>query len=170
MQVWSLGQKIPWSRKGQPTPHSWLENSMDRGVWHATVHGVTKSWARLSTHTCVGYPFSRALPNPGIKPGSPALQAHSLPAEPQGKPCVSYSGNKRNVLITLRSSFLIFYLPFIVWVFFWNQEASVACGPWVCLQLPWTFHLTNFSLSWILPVLLSWPWILCTPSLGTPNS
>ena len=26
------------------------------------------------------------LPNPGIEPGSPALQANSLPAEPQGKP------------------------------------------------------------------------------------
>ena len=26
------------------------------------------------------------LPNPGIKPTSPALQANSLPAEPQGKP------------------------------------------------------------------------------------
>ena len=25
------------------------------------------------------------LPNPGIKPGSPALQADSLPAEPAGK-------------------------------------------------------------------------------------
>ena len=29
----------------------------------------------------VAYPFSRDLPNPGIKPGSPALQADSLPAE-----------------------------------------------------------------------------------------
>ena len=26
------------------------------------------------------------LPDPGIKPGSPALQADSLPAEPIGKP------------------------------------------------------------------------------------
>ena len=26
------------------------------------------------------------LPDPGIEPGSPALQADSLPAEPQGKP------------------------------------------------------------------------------------
>ena len=26
------------------------------------------------------------LPDPGIEPGSPALRADSLPAEPQGKP------------------------------------------------------------------------------------
>ena len=25
-----------------------LENSMDRGAWQATVHGVAKSWTRLS--------------------------------------------------------------------------------------------------------------------------
>ena len=29
----------------------------------------------------VAYPFSRVLPNPGIKLGSPALQVYSLPAE-----------------------------------------------------------------------------------------
>ena len=35
----------------------------------------------------VAFPFSRGyIPNPGIKPGSPTLQANSLPAEPQGKP------------------------------------------------------------------------------------
>ena len=34
-----------------------------------------------------GYPFPSPgdLPNPGIKPRSPALQADSLPAEPQGR-------------------------------------------------------------------------------------
>ena len=30
-------------------------------------------------------PSSRGLPNPGIEPGSPTLQADSLPAEPPGK-------------------------------------------------------------------------------------
>ena len=28
-----------------------LENPMDRGAWQATVHGVTKSWTRLSDFT-----------------------------------------------------------------------------------------------------------------------
>ena len=31
------------------------------------------------------FPSSGDLPNPGIKPGSPTLQADSLPAEPPGK-------------------------------------------------------------------------------------
>ena len=33
----------------------------------------------------VPFPSPRDLPNPGIKPGSPTLQADSLPAEPQGR-------------------------------------------------------------------------------------
>ena len=35
-----------------------------------------------------GWPFPSPgdLPNPGIKPRSPALQVYSLLAEPQGKP------------------------------------------------------------------------------------
>ena len=31
---------------GNPLQYSCLENSMDRGDWQATVHGVTKSWKR----------------------------------------------------------------------------------------------------------------------------
>ena len=34
----------------------------------------------------VPFPSPGDLPNPGIKPKSPGLQADSLPAEPQGKP------------------------------------------------------------------------------------
>ena len=30
---------------GYPFQYSGLENSMSRGAWQATVHGVTKSWA-----------------------------------------------------------------------------------------------------------------------------
>ena len=32
------------------------------------------------------FPYLMDLPNPGIKPGSPALQADSLPSEPTGNP------------------------------------------------------------------------------------
>ena len=37
---------------------------------------------------CSGLPFPSPgdLPGPGIKPGSPALQADALPSEPPGKP------------------------------------------------------------------------------------
>ena len=35
---------------------------------------------------CVAIPFSGDLPDPGIKPRSPAWQTTSLPSEPPGKP------------------------------------------------------------------------------------
>ena len=39
----------------------------------------------------VAYPFSGDLFNPGIEPGSPAVQMDSLPTEPSGKPNRSVS-------------------------------------------------------------------------------
>ena len=47
-----------------------------------TAHGILQ--ARILEWVAV--PFSRDLPNPGIKPRSPTLQVDSLPAEPPGKP------------------------------------------------------------------------------------
>ena len=47
-----------------------------------TVHGILQ--ARIPEW--VAFPSPGELPNPGIEPRSPALQADSLPAEPQGKP------------------------------------------------------------------------------------
>ena len=41
------------------------------------------------------------LPNPGIKPGSPALQAASLLSEPRGKPC-RVAKMKNKILSVLR--------------------------------------------------------------------
>ena len=36
--------RSPGEGHGNPLQYSCLENPMDRGVWWATVHGVTKSW------------------------------------------------------------------------------------------------------------------------------
>ena len=36
---------------GHLLEYSWLENSIDRGAWWVTVHGVTKRRRQLNTHT-----------------------------------------------------------------------------------------------------------------------
>ena len=41
--------RSPGGGNGNPLQCSCLEDSMDRGTWRATVHGVTKSQTRLST-------------------------------------------------------------------------------------------------------------------------
>ena len=43
-----LTRKIPWRKKWQPYILFCLKNPMDRGAWHATVHGVAKSQTGLS--------------------------------------------------------------------------------------------------------------------------
>ena len=50
-----------------------------------TVHGILQ--ARILEWVA---PSPGDLPNPGIKPRSPALQADSLPAELPEKPCISH--------------------------------------------------------------------------------
>jgi len=36
--------RSPGEENGNPLQYSCLENSMDRGAWWVTVHGVAKSW------------------------------------------------------------------------------------------------------------------------------
>ena len=44
------------------------------------------------------FPSPGDFPNPGIKPRLPALQADSLPVEPQGKP-TGYCFDKNDLII-----------------------------------------------------------------------
>ena len=48
-----------------------------------TAHGILQARTLWSGKR---FPSPGDLPNPGIEPRSPTLQADSLPAEPQGKP------------------------------------------------------------------------------------
>ena len=42
--------RSPGEGNGNPPQYSCLENSMDRGVWRATVHEVAKSRTQLSDY------------------------------------------------------------------------------------------------------------------------
>ena len=55
---------------------------MDCGPPGSSVYGILQ--ARMLEWVAI--PFSRDLPDPGIKPGSPTLLADSLPSESLGKP------------------------------------------------------------------------------------
>ena len=59
-------------------------NPMDCSWPGSPVHGVLQ--ARMLEWVAI--PFSGDLPNPGVEPGSPALQADPLPSEPPGKPII----------------------------------------------------------------------------------
>ena len=40
--------RSPGEGNGNTLQYSSLENPTERGTWQATIHGVTKSWTRLS--------------------------------------------------------------------------------------------------------------------------
>ena len=73
--VWSLGWEDPQEKEmAIHSSVSCLGNSMDRGAWPATVHGVTKSRTRLSVrHT--GSLFTRET-SP-LSPLPPSISYHS---------------------------------------------------------------------------------------------
>ena len=59
-------------------------------------HQAPPSMGFSSQEYWSGLPFPSPgnLPDPGIKPRSPALQMDSLPADPQGKPILSWHPSK----------------------------------------------------------------------------
>ena len=59
-----------------------LCNPVDCSPSGSSVHGIL--WARILEWVAIS--FSRDLPDPGIKPRSPALQADALTSELPGKP------------------------------------------------------------------------------------
>ena len=73
-------ERFPGEQRGYPLQYSWLENSMDRWAWLATVHGDTKSRTWLSNFhfykVALGFPGgsvvkeSCSLVNMGSIPGS----------------------------------------------------------------------------------------------------
>ena len=89
------GLHSPWNSPGQDTgvvavPFSrGSSQRRDRTQVSHIAGRFFTSWAtREAQEYWSGYPIPSPadLPDPGIEPGSPALQVDSLPAEPPGKP------------------------------------------------------------------------------------
>ena len=51
--------RSPGEGRGYPCQYSCRQNSMDKGVWQAAAHGVTKSWTRLNNQHfhCYDFPY-----------------------------------------------------------------------------------------------------------------
>ena len=79
------GEKSPFKTKRRASVCSVVSDSVT--PW-TIAHQVHLSMDFPGENTGMGCHFllQGNLPNPGIKPGSPALQADSLPTEPPGKP------------------------------------------------------------------------------------
>ena len=82
--------KIPWRRAGQLTPVFLVAQLCPFAAPWTAAHPATGplSTAFPRQEYWSGYPFPspRDLPDPGMEPGSPTLQADSLSTQPSGKP------------------------------------------------------------------------------------
>ena len=78
-----------FSRVGRCSPPDCASESHSVVSDSLSPHGQCSPWNSPGQNTGVGiplFPSPEGLPSPGIKPGSPTLQADSSPAEPPGKP------------------------------------------------------------------------------------
>ena len=81
----TVGLMLSWKKASESESHSVLSDFLQS-------HGLYSPWNSPLQNTGVGSLslLQGVLPNPGIKLRFPPLQVDSLPAEPQGKPMLSW--------------------------------------------------------------------------------
>ena len=92
---------------------------------------------------CASMPYSRDLSNPGIEPGSPALQADSLLSESPGKPQVNLKKKKAH--------------QHCCWGRGWSMYSEVEL--WVQVKSPWPSLACSLT---------TWATLGRTLTLGSP--
>ena len=151
----------PFDGEGNGTPlqHSCLENLMDGGAWWAAVHGVAKSWTRLSdftftfhfhalekemaTHSSV---LAWRIPGTGEPHGLPSMGSHRVghdwgsssntfppPLDPPKEGLCTSSLFRQTE--NSPSKYSYGSLSLFIWV---SQVTSQKC-------LPWLFYLASSS-------------------------
>ena len=138
------------------------------------IHGIPQ--ARILEYVVI--PFSRDLPNPGIRHRSPALKADSLPAEPSGKPmewggrsvweisgfsvqfCCKPKPISKNVVLIFYTNYIYIYIHIHVW---WSLRLST---DWIWPTLTITHTHTHTLLVlflWraLMSSLLCHHWLVC---------
>ena len=95
----------------------------------SSVHGILQ--ARVLEWVAI--PFCRDLPNPGIKPGSRALQGDSLPSEPPGKPSsvllMNFSMVSAQLLMDLIQGCFFLLMVFFIFIFSVLHVKLFHCKP-----------------------------------------
>ena len=127
----TLGRS-PGEGNGNPPQYSFLENSMHRGISWATVHGVTKSWTRLSPWACTKVQNIRKLPPNYVHPTRSEKSAANL--------IYSLMKNQSDLFLNhMTMSGIVFYLFFSYDNFFYRELRSTSCWESFMFALPIIF-------------------------------
>ena len=107
-------ERSPGEGNGNPLQYSCLENPIDRGAWRATVHGVPKSWTRLSDfiHTCLFYSHFVTLQffNYSFLLSLKHTRAQNWPLQKSNSWHSKTSGKRKRAGIRGQSSFLGYHI------------------------------------------------------------
>ena len=128
----------PGGENGNPLQYSCLENSMDTGACRATVHGVTKSWTQLSTHTHTpSLAGGRTDTHTHTHPPTNTTHTHTPPQWQVESWPLDQEGSRRKVfLISVYEGSFLVYRNTVDFV-----HDFVSCDS-VCVCILWNF-LTN---------------------------
>ena len=75
---------------GNPLQYSCLENPMGRGAWWATVHGVAKSWTRLSEFS---QPVTQCTVGENVRRSSPVENSTKVPQKIKNRTTIRSSNS-----------------------------------------------------------------------------
>ena len=117
-----------------------LCDPMDYSPPGSSVHRFSRQeyWSGLP------FPSPGDLPDPGIKPESPALQADSLPSEPPGKPKLIPADTEE---IFTESSYITYFMHVIAIKDSAIKVSQLAPCPAVCY---WESYFTALRLSFLI--------------------
>ena len=103
MTIWSLN---PTSER-ESVSHSVVSDSLQPYAVHQSP--LSMEFSRQEYWSSLPFPSPGDLPDPGIKPRSPALQADTLPSEPTGKLIVVISHQLKHDLFYTSLIWYIFH-------------------------------------------------------------
>ena len=128
--------------------HAWLFTA----PWTAAHQApLSMRFSRQGYWRGLPFPSPGDLPNPGIKPGFPSLQADSLPTELQGKPN-SILKSRDNTLPTKVHLVKAMVFPVVMygcgsWTIKKAEHWRIDAFEWWCwrrlLRIPWTVRRSN---------------------------
>ena len=107
--------------------------------WTVIVHGI---FSRPEYQSEQPFLFPRDLPNPGIEPRSPTLQADSLPAQPQEKPKNTGVGSLsllQGIFLTQESNRVLLHCRWILYELSYEGSLRSTIGWKIRMTQPLTF-------------------------------
>ena len=99
--------RSPGKGNGYPLQYSCLENSMDRGAWWATVHGVTKSRTQLSDWTTASPKQEHIF----LRTGYCWRQRNEVNEAVMGQEILQFQYESNNYLQNVKKKIFLFICP-----------------------------------------------------------